>query len=142
MTDFQLTIYNKRTYLLLEIDTNFNGILSGIKIRDDMPQNLRFLFNGADTRFYKDETFQVKNGKNWIRTSTGYLNWTSRDSIQLRLISDKKIYSTPLLNCPLPRNNIKWNNSNDIKDRRDFKVDIPDSEVHIFIDFINHVTLP
>jgi len=129
MAEFQLTIYNKRTYLLLEIDTSVDGILSGIKIRDNMSYNLKFLCSNADTRFYKDETFQVRKGKNRIRTSTGYLNWTSRDQIQLNCRSIETMYSTPLLKCPLPRNTLKWTNM----------PELPDSEVYLFLDFVNMI---
>lgn len=129
MVEFCLTVHNKRTYLLLEIDTSFDGVLSGIKIRDNMSYNLKFLLSNADTRFYKDETFQLRKGKNWIRTSTGYLNWTTRDHIQLNYKTSETIYSTPLLKCPLPRNSLNWTTM----------PELPDSEVYLFIDFINMI---
>lgn len=124
---FKITIHNKRTYLLLEIDTLFEGYLSGYKIRNDMSYHLKFLPNVADTRFYKNENFEVEKGKNWIRTSTGYLNWTTRDQIQLNLLTDENIYLTPLLNCPRPTHVIDWS------------LDDIDSDAHLFVEFLNMV---
>jgi hypothetical protein len=131
---FKLTIHNKRNYLLLEIDSSYDGLLTGFKIRDGLSYDLKFLANGADTRFYRENSYYIKSGKNWIRTSTGYLNWTTRDQIQLtfKIVNTdltKGIFLTPTLRCPLPRNVVIW----------EYIDSDMESDVQVFVEFLNSI---
>lgn len=126
---FKLTIHNKRNYLLLEVDSSYDGLLSGFKIRDDLSYDLKFLANGADTRFYRESSYHIQSGKNWIRTSTGYLNWTNRDRVQLTFKMTNGVFSTPTLRCPLPRNVVIWEHTDSDME----------SDVQVFVEFLNSI---